>query len=109
LSDLLVGVAFTVAAATGGVLRYLVNRRGGGWGSTLGVNVVGAFALGVLAGRGGDPDLVTVFGVGLLGAFTTFSGFALEVIGASPRHAMTITVATLVLGIGAGAAGWALA
>lgn len=103
------GIAFAVAAATGGVLRYVVNRRGWGWRGTLGVNVVGAFLLGALAGRGAEPDVVTVLGVGLLGAFTTFSAFALEVVEAPRRHGVVIAVSTLVLGIGAAAAGWAVA
>jgi CrcB protein len=109
VNDLLMGLAFAVAAAAGGVLRHLVNRCGWGWRGTLGVNVVGAFLLGALAGRGPHPDVATVLGVGLLGAFTTFSAFALEVIEAPRRRGVVITVGTLVLGIGAAAAGWTLA
>jgi CrcB protein len=104
----LVGLAFAVTAAVGGVLRHLVNRRGWGWRGTLAVNVVGAFLLGALAGRGGDADALTVLGTGLLGAFTTFSGFALEVVEAPRRDGVVITAGTLVLGIAAAAAGWAL-
>jgi CrcB protein len=102
------GLAFAVAAATGGVLRYLVSRRGWGWRGTLGVNVAGAFALGVLVGRGVDGGVATVLGTGLLGAFTTFSGFALEAVEAPPRVGARVTVAAVVLGVGAAAAGWAL-
>jgi CrcB protein len=45
---------------------------------TLAVNLAGAFALGVLVGARLDHDAYRVAGTGLLGAFTTFSTWALE-------------------------------
>ena len=45
---------------------------------TLAVNLSGAFLLGVLAGAVVDPDASRIAGTGLLGAFTTFSTWALE-------------------------------
>lgn len=45
---------------------------------TLVVNVLGAFALGVLVGAALSPNAYRVAGTGLLGAFTTFSTWALE-------------------------------
>lgn len=45
---------------------------------TLAVNVLGAFVLGVLAGAALDQDAYRVAGIGLIGAFTTFSTWALE-------------------------------
>ena len=47
------------------------------WG-TLAVNLTGAFALGVLAGATISDDAYRIAGVGLLGAYTTFSTWMLE-------------------------------
>ena len=47
------------------------------WG-TLAVNLTGAFALGVLAGAAVSGDAYRLAGTGLLGAYTTFSTWALE-------------------------------
>ena len=76
--------------AVGAALRYLVGRglsaqmtdTGWPWG-TFAVNLLGGFAMGVLAGwlvaRGeGNGDLRLLLGIGLLGGFTTFSAFSLE-------------------------------
>ena len=84
---------FLVAAggATGAVVRYLaggwtLRLLGGGWPyGTLLVNVVGGLAMGllvaVLAARGGADQerWRLLLGVGVLGGFTTFSAFSLEV------------------------------
>src|SRR3546814_912592 len=51
------------------------------WG-TLGVNIIGSFAMGLLAGilarTGGSEQLRLFIGVGILGGFTTLSAFSLE-------------------------------
>ena len=53
------------------------------WG-TLVVNRIGGLAMGLLAGvlaRGGDTELFRLlFGVGVLGGFTTFSAFSLDIV-----------------------------
>jgi fluoride exporter len=74
--------------ALGAALRYMVGtalnlRTGEGWPwGTFCVNVVGGFAMGVLAAlvlRGSASESLRLFaGVGLLGGFTTFSAFSLE-------------------------------
>lgn len=51
--------------------------------ATLAVNVIGSLGMGLLAGwlaggAHGGEQLRLVFGVGLLGGFTTFSAFSLE-------------------------------
>ena len=52
--------------------------------STFFVNVVGSFALGLLAilaiKQGYSEDVLLFFGVGLLGSFTTMSTFSVETI-----------------------------
>jgi len=84
---------FLVAAggATGAVMRYLTGVGmtrvlGAGWPyGTLTVNVAGGLAMGLLVGvlaqRGGDDQerWRLLLGVGVLGGFTTFSAFSLEV------------------------------
>lgn len=48
---------------------------------TLAVNVLGSFALGGLtAGLADGSGLLTLFGTGFCGAFTTFSSFAVETV-----------------------------
>ena len=82
-----------VGGAIGAVLRYQVGRALTYWlgpnvvtafpWATLTVNVLGSFAMGLLAGflarygQGGEQARL-LLGVGLLGGFTTFSAFSLE-------------------------------
>ena len=77
--------------AIGAVARYLTGTWtlrlvGAGWPwGTLAVNVLGGLAMGVLVGvlalRGGAEQerWRLLLGVGVLGGFTTFSAFSLEV------------------------------
>lgn len=77
-----------LGGACGAALRYLVSRWtfaafGPGYpAGTLTVNVFGGFAMGMLAGvlarmSAGEPWRL-LLGVGVLGGFTTFSSFSLE-------------------------------
>lgn len=84
---------FLVAAggATGAVARYLLGVQamralGGGWPyGTFAANILGGFLMGVLAGvlalRGGadQEKWRLLLAVGVLGGFTTFSAYSLEV------------------------------
>lgn len=108
-----------LAGAVGVGLRYLLgaaitSRAGDGfpW-STLTINVIGAFAIGVvfavLAGHGPGTLPRPVLAIGLLGGFTTFSAVAIETVtlvehGMAGRAALYVA-ATNILGIGAAAAG----
>lgn len=83
--------------ALGACLRHLAGRwafvtLGAGWPwGTLIVNVAGGFAMGLLAGwllaRGGE-GLRLLLGVGVLGGFTTFSAFSLDMFGMVERGAV---------------------
>lgn len=70
---------------------------------TLAVNLVGVFLLGILAGAALSEDAYRVLGTGLLGAFTTFSTWALEShrLGEDGRVRLTILnfAVSLVLGL----------
>ena len=110
-------VALVALAGAAGVLsRYGVVQAFGAaaapW-SVLVVNVVGSFAIGVLAGLGASEDVRAVAGIGFLGGFTTFSTFSLDVFAdleaGRPGRALALVVLSVGLGIGAAAAGWALA
>ena len=80
-----------VGGATGAVGRYLLGLQalrwfGAGWPvGTFTANVLGGFLMGLLAGvlaHRGDPMQGTwrlLLGVGVLGGFTTFSAYSLEV------------------------------
>ncbi len=76
-----VAIAFVAAAAAGSLARAALGQglnRSFPWG-TLTVNVSGSFALGLLAHA--STFAATVFGTGLLGAYTTFSSFARDTVG----------------------------
>jgi CrcB protein len=74
------------------------------------VNVLGAGALGYvlarlgLAGRSRSVA-VPLLGVGFLGAFTTFSGFAVQLVEGPFLRSLAYAVASLAAGIVAGMAG----
>lgn len=83
-------LAVALGGAVGAVARYktigwVAHLTGPGfpWG-TLTVNVLGSFIMGVLIETGArrqvlTPELRALIAVGGLGAFTTFSSFALDV------------------------------
>lgn len=111
------GVA--VLGGVGAVLRHAVDAAVTArtspllpWG-ILAVNVSGAFALGLLAGSGAGSGALHVIGLGLLGAYTTFSTWMLQVRAllrdGRRRTAATYLVASLALGLLAVAAGRGLA
>ena len=77
-----------LGGAGGALARFAATRAlsaSGGWDaawSTAIVNVAGAFALGVAAQLLADrPGLALLLATGFLGAFTTFSTFALDTVG----------------------------
>lgn len=88
--------------------------------STLLVNVVGAFLLGLLlsglARRGAESrrgrTLRLLVGTGFMGGFTTYSSLAVETVGlgsaANPWFSVAYSLVTLVVGLAASLAGIAL-
>ena len=107
---MITAAAFVALAAAGALLRALAGRRfnrrlpvG-----TLLVNVSGSFALGLLAGSGAAPPVVTALGTGGLGAYTTFSSFARDAVALVEERRIG-WAASYVVGTAAGttAAAWA--
>lgn len=108
--------------AVGSVCRYLlgllpIKNTGGFPYITLGINVLGAFCIGLLAAAaakhtGMDPRLVLLLKVGLCGGFTTFSTFCNEAVGllqsGKVLPALLYMVLSVVLGVAAVFAGQAV-
>lgn len=89
--------------------RVMESRLPGGTPSaTALVNVAGALALGAVAGVGGDAALL-VLGTGLLGGFTTFSTWMVEVDAAARDGGRTQAVALLLVPAVAGVTAYAAA
>lgn len=112
---MIVALGFVAMAGLGAVARAQISHLAPGhYGTelaTLGINVVGAFALGVLTARAGD-SVLTAVGAGGIGALTTYSTFVAACTGMH-RHAginagALYVTATVTLGIGAAALGLAL-
>jgi fluoride exporter len=104
-----------LGGAVGAAARYLtdvtVQRAHGSefpWG-TWTVNVVGSFALGLVA-PAGPHWLVTLAGTGFCGALTTFSTFGYETVRLAeegrPSLAVANAAASVAAGLTAAALGW---
>lgn len=109
-------LAIAAGGAIGAVARHFVNVQamallgmGFPW-ATLTVNVVGSFLMGVLVELSAlvwspGPALRAMLVVGLLGAFTTFSTFSLDVAVLHGRGHLALAagyiVASVVLSVGA--------
>jgi fluoride exporter len=118
-------ILVALGGAAGAAARHLaavqaVRWLGSGWPyGTLAVNVAGGLLMGVLAGAlavrgGGDQERWRLLlGVGVLGGFTTFSAFSLEVVLMLQRRtwgqAALYSLASVVLSVGALFLGLALA
>lgn len=106
-SSLLVAFGGGVGAWLRFVAGRLIGTAAFPW-ATLGVNLLGSFAMGLLAGflaRNAAPDESwrLLLGVGLLGGFTTFSAFSLEMAQLIQRgalaHAGLYAAASLIGGV----------
>ncbi len=95
-----------------GISRLTLHSEALIW-STVGINVVGSFLLGLLvAEQWFSRDVREGLGVGFLGGFTTFSTFSVQVVleaeAGEPGRAAVYVLASVVGGILAAAAGYAL-
>ncbi len=99
-------LGFVVLAVAGTLVRAAAAQRLNSptwpWG-TLGVNVLGSFALGLLAGSG-NP-VMTAVGIGGLGSLTTLSTLAVELTSLGRTRAIAYAAVTLTLGLAAAASG----
>ncbi len=105
------GGAFGVLSRYG-ISRLTLHSEALIW-STVGINIVGSFLLGLLvAEHWFSRDLREALGVGFLGGFTTFSTFSVQVVldtdAGEPGKALVYVLASVVGGIAAAAAGYAL-
>ena len=116
-SPLLASSYVALGGAIGSLLRYQAGRGMTRWlgaeavtafpWATLTVNVVGSLAMGLLAGwlarhgQGGEQWRLFL-GVGVLGGFTTFSAFSLEMmllIERQPLQGMTYALVSVLAGV----------
>ena len=112
---MITAATFVMAAALGAVARAEAGRRwnrhnGLAVGTAI-VNVTGSFLLGLLADV--TPPVLTVLGVGGLGAYTTFSSFARDAAALveqrRPALAAAYVLGSCAAGVAAAAAGLAVA
>jgi fluoride exporter len=116
-------LAVAVGGALGSVARYLMVAQMTRWfgatfpWGTLSVNVVGGLTIGLLAEAMAlkwsvTQDMRLFLITGILGGFTTFSAFSLEVVALAERGAiagaLAYIVASVVLSVGAVFIGMAL-
>ena len=95
-----------------GISRLTLHSEALIW-STVGINIVGSFLLGLLVAEDWfSRDLREALGVGFLGGFTTFSTFSVQVVldtdAGEPGKALAYVLVSVVGGIAAAAAGYAL-
>jgi fluoride exporter len=105
---LVLGIA--ALGGVGAVARICIQRLaaayapGGTPTGTLALNVAGAFLLGALVGADVHGDALVLAGTGLLGSFTTFSGWMLETIELRERSLGRAAVANVGVSLVAGLA-----
>lgn len=101
----------------GAVLRYLIGLiplepEHGFPIKTFAINILGCFAIGIIAGFAEkislDPRLLLLLKVGVCGGFTTFSSFALEARGLLSQGSTLVFILYAVLSVAVGIAAVAL-
>jgi len=119
-SPLIATLHVALGGAIGSVLRYQAGRWITHWlgvqavtqfpWATLAVNAVGSVLMGFLAGwlarfGPGGEELRLLLGVGVLGGFTTFSAFSLELVMLMQRGQFLYAMLYLVLSVALGVTG----
>ncbi len=121
LSPLVATLNVAVGGAFGAAFRYQLGRSMTAWlgptamtafpWPTLAVNTLGSLLMGLLAGwlafrgGGGGEQMRLLLGVGLLGGFTTFSAFSLEIVLLVERGQYTIAALYAFLSVALGITG----
>lgn len=121
LSPLAATVNIALGGAFGAALRYHTGRLLTAWlgpvavtvfpWATLAVNALGSVLMGLLAGwlavrgQGSGEQLRLLLGVGLLGGYTTFSAFSLEMVLLIERGQLTIAALYAFLSVALGITG----
>ena len=121
LSPLVATLNVAVGGAFGAALRYQLGRSMTRWlgpdavtafpWATLAVNTLGSLLMGFLAGwlafRGGEggEQLRLLLGIGLLGGFTTFSAFSLELVMLIQRGQLALAAIYALLSVALGVSG----
>jgi CrcB protein len=99
-----------LGGGVGAALRWMISSwatltfgSGFAWGTWI-VNLSGSFLLGWLLARlGGDNEpLRLLLGVGVLGGFTTFSAFSLELVGMVNRSEIGLAAAYAISAVAGG-------
>lgn len=117
-SPLITSLSVMLGGGAGALLRYQLGRgmthflgapaiTAFPW-ATLTANVLGSLAMGLLAGwlakSGGNEQMRLLIGVGLLGGFTTFSSFSLELVALIERGQTALGFAYAAISVMAGLA-----
>jgi CrcB protein len=113
MATLLVGIGGLLGVLSRwGISRLTLHSDALVW-STVGINIVGSFLLGLLVAEDWfSRELREGLGVGFLGGFTTFSTFSAQIVldadAGEPGRALAYLLVSVVGGIAAAAAGYAL-
>jgi len=117
---LMASLHVALGGGIGALLRYQLGRAMTWWmgpamvslfpWATLAANAIGSVLMGVLAGwltrhGAGSEQLRLLAGVGLLGGFTTFSAFSLEMVLLIQRGQFSFAALYLILSVGLGISG----
>ena len=112
-SFLISSLLVVLGGGIGAWLRFVAGRLVGSAAfpyATLTVNILGSFAMGLLVGwlarQGGESEgWRLLLGVGVLGGFTTFSAFSLEIVTLAQRGAIGAAAAYAALSLVGGVIG----
>jgi CrcB protein len=102
-----------LGGAGGCLARYGIGTAVSGPWPTVGINLLGSFLLGALtASSAFSADVRAALGVGVLGGFTTYSTFAVQIVleadGGRPGRALAYVLVSVLGGVAWAAAGYAL-
>ena len=119
--SLYASISVALGGGIGALMRYQLGRMMTHWlgpnavmafpFATLAVNTIGSLAMGLLAGylarfgAGSSEQARLLLGVGLLGGFTTFSAFSLEMVLMIERGQYLFAALYVMLSIGLGITG----